>query len=573
MKLKKHQAILFVAFTAMLLVGVIGLNTVPFDVKRETHIVETSDGVSIHYNFYYKTGLSQVRPVIVMGHGIIVNKEMMTNYAIELASHDFIVASIDWRGHGHSDGPLGNLSLDLEAVIADIPSKHAMANMSGLGLLGYSMGGWPTYDYAVNHTTVKAWVGVGTTWDGTVSNETNPSNALVIYGQFDEAFAMDRLKAAMVNLTSSISSPDEVQLDHLYGNMNDGTARKLQQVPLADHLTVPWDQTFIASATSWFVETFDGVQPDLSFMVYHQRAIMMFVGLIGLVGTLYCLSLVLAKALKISKESRDEKKMEDEIFRNNRESLDELLTRTSNLSLFGKYYLYTILLFPTMILPALTALIPLPFTAIITTFVTGLAINILIYTKIILRRKGLSLLSMLKENLVEKPGVWIYSIIIAGYFMTGFTLIIGNNYLGNIPAVVKIPYSIPFIAILFVSVIFYSLFLQKIVMQQVNKRLTGKSETTRIVVNGLVGFVLLFSWNFAMIMTLNVVIDFYFLNMVLILMAPIFLFSSFLGVFLEKSTGSIIPGSLLLSVLLGVLIVTLSPLVGISDMMWLFTSH
>ena len=180
--MKSYQKVLLGLFAIMAITGCIGINIVPVDVSRQTHAVETSDGETISFNLYVKQGIPDNRPVIVMGHGVMVNKEMMTNYAIELASRNFIVANIDWRGHGQSTGNLDTslLDLDLEAVISKIPLLVPSANMSELGLIGYSMGGGPTFRYAANHPEVKAWIGVGTNADGDISTETNPNNLLLI---------------------------------------------------------------------------------------------------------------------------------------------------------------------------------------------------------------------------------------------------------------------------------------------------------------------------------------------------------------------------------------------------------
>ena len=85
---------------------IIGVNFYPTNIIRTSHLTTTEDGVIISYNIYRPVILSASTPVVVMGHGIIVNKEMMSNFAVELAHEGLIVASIDWRGHGQSTGDL-----------------------------------------------------------------------------------------------------------------------------------------------------------------------------------------------------------------------------------------------------------------------------------------------------------------------------------------------------------------------------------------------------------------------------------------------------------------------------------
>ena len=128
MKIKKYQLVLTIVFLGMTLASAFGLNVVPAGVVRETHTATTSDGVSISFDVYYESNIPANRPVIVIGHGVFVNKEMMTNYAMELAARDFVVASLDWRGHGwtgHGAHTSGNShGLDQRDYGADAVAGH-----------------------------------------------------------------------------------------------------------------------------------------------------------------------------------------------------------------------------------------------------------------------------------------------------------------------------------------------------------------------------------------------------------------------------------------------------------------
>ncbi|MBN2150364.1 MAG: alpha/beta fold hydrolase, partial [Candidatus Lokiarchaeota archaeon] len=433
MKVKTYQLVLTLGFLGLTLVGAIGLNTYPGDVVRQTHVATTSDGVQISFNTYYKAAIPANRPVIVMGHGVIVNKEMMTNYAIELAAHDFVVANIDWRGHGHSGGTLetDKLGLDLEAVIAAIPAIVPSANMSALGLIGYSMGGFPTFPYAASHATVKAWVGVGTAPDGSIANTTNPRNVLVIRGEFDEAFDLVSLKDEMCNLTGDASA-DDVDVGRLYGSIAAGDARKLITVPGADHLTVPWDQAFISATTDWMVQTFDGVVPDLAFMAYHARAAMLFASLVGLVGLVYGIALIMARALGFKdKEPGQEAPAA---------AAGTVGTASAELSaprFLGLYYAWTLLLLPTAVIPAVTFVLPLFMTSFLVTIVGCYSINVAIFSWRYLKRSGGSFKAAITSGMRDRR-IWLLGIVITAVFVPLFWLIVGQNYLGSVPPVDRI---------------------------------------------------------------------------------------------------------------------------------------
>ncbi len=573
MAVKKYQLVLTLVFLGLTLVGAIGLNTYPGDVVRGTHVATTSDGVSISFKTYYKPTIPANRPVIVMGHGVIVNKEMMTNYAIELAARDFVVASIDWRGHGHSSGTLDTtkLILDLEAVIASIPGIVPSANMSALGLLGYSMGGFPTFQYAVNHTTVKAWIGVGTAPDGTngtIANMTNPRNVLVIRGDFDEAFSIDELKQQMVNLTGA-SVASNVLVGHLYGSIAAGNARKVVTVPLADHLTTPWDQSFITAATDWMVQTFDGAAPNLTFMVYHTRLIMLVVGLIGLVGLVYGIALMLARALGF-KDKEPGQDTRGAIATNIAATNDAVATVTTAESgsrssaelstprFFLLYYAVTLLLIPTAIIPAITFLMPLFMTSFIVTLVGCYSINVSIFSWWYFRRSGKSFKAAITSGAGDLK-VWLLGIVITAVFVPCFWLVVGLNYLGNIPPIDRIGYVFAYGAIMFFCYMAIMVFGERVLVQFIDRKMQFKNEKVRYVTHSILSFLLVYSWFFGIIMLLCAAMGSMFLAMIAWLMIPIYLFGSFAGVYLQKLTGSSIPSALLQAVLLTLLIVALSP--------------
>jgi pimeloyl-ACP methyl ester carboxylesterase len=555
MKIKKYQLVLVLVFLGMFSVGAIGLNTYPDDIFRGTSVATTSDGVSISFNLYCKSTLPANRPVIVMGHGVIVNKEMMTNYAIELAAHDFVVASIDWRGHGHSGGTLENdkLILDLEAVIAAIPALVPSANMSALGLIGYSMGGGPTFQYAANHTTVKAWIGVGTAPRGNLANTTNPRNVLVIRGENDEAFDLEGLKQQMVNLTGEASA-DGVQLDHLYGSIAAGNARKLVPVPVADHLTVPWDQSFISMATDWMVQTFDGVVPDLTFMAYHVRAIMLFVGLIGLVGLIYGMALMLARVFGF--KDKEPSQLAPAIV--TVENVGKASAELSTPKFLMLYYAWTMLLLPTAIIPAMTFFLPLFLTSFLATLVGCYSINVAIFSWRYFKRSGMSFKASFMSGMRDRK-VWLLGIAITIVFVPGFWLIVGQNYLGSVPPIDRIGYAFAYGAIMFFCYMAISMFAEKVIVQFLDRKVRFKSEKVRYITHSTASFLLVYSWFFAIIMLMCAALGGMFLAMIAWLMIPIYLFGSFAGVYLQRLTGSSIPNALLQATLLTLLIVTLSP--------------
>ncbi|MHA1265998.1 MAG: alpha/beta hydrolase [Candidatus Helarchaeota archaeon] len=546
---KKNQYLFLILFFSFTLTGIFGLNFYPTDVIRSTHQAYSDQTIS--FNLYQPRELTQPAPVVVMGHGIIVNKEMMTNFAIELAHAGYIVASLDWSGHGQSTGMLSNLTADLEAVINEIPSIQPLANMSALALLGYSMGGFGTYPYAATHLNVKAWVGVGTLADGAISNTTNPHNVLMIVGSLDEAFSPDETKIPMVNLTGA-SSINDVQLEYLYGNIANGTARKVHVVPGVDHLTTPWNEEFVMTATNWIILSFGDslstIQP-----AFPLREFFVWIGFIGLICLIFTLAAILADKMGLKKRisTFDQTNLEPNI-----------ISKKSFLSFISRYYLITFLLLPTIVIFIPTFFfIPLPLTTALSALVGCLGINLLIFCWRLAKKWERSIIVILKENLMQNWVIWLYSAVLTIIFFFIYYLTIGLNYLGMIPSIQRIP-SFLLIGVLSFFVFWvYSIFIQKFSTPYLETKIKGHPITKYLTIS-LINFLLIDSWFVALILIPCILMNNYFFAMILILMVPIFLFLTYFGVYMEKLTGSTIPNAIFHAVILSFIIVTLSPYIS-----------
>ncbi|MBD3229658.1 MAG: hypothetical protein GF329_15865 [Candidatus Lokiarchaeota archaeon] len=549
MKNKKISIVLLFLFAFLTIIGILGLNIYPNSILRTTHQVKSSDNIVISYNIYQPKGLSESRPLIAMGHGVMVNKEMMTNFAIELAYNGFIVANLDWSGHGQSTGALSNLSMDLEAVLLDISSNAPNANISQLGLMGYSMGGGPTYNYAVNNSNVKAWVGIGTWADGSISNISNPNNVLLIIGSLDEAVSFTDLKPSMANLTGLNS--ENIEKNTLYGNISNGTARRIQEIPFIDHLFSPWSRDFVMYSRDWIYETFNGVKPSNSILAYDIRQVFVWLGLIGIVGLIFTSSIFLKNILKINKNNQSSEK----------EELDNLniFENHSTFSFIGKYYLYTFLLLPSIFIFLPLLFTPLPMTGALIAIVGCLGFNLLIYMWRLGKRWHKSIIQILKNNLLANYKIWIFSILITLIYFTSYYFLIGLNYLGIIPSIIKIPLMIPFLIILFFIFYVYNIFIQKFSTPFFSHKWKIKNKLLKNIIIAMINFVLAYSWFVVLILVPCIIINDYFLAQFLIIMFPIFLSFNFLSVYFEKLLGSPIIGTFIHTILVGFLITSLMP--------------
>ncbi len=502
-----------------LIVGAAGLQYVPSHIPRDTYTVRTPDNVTISYTLYRPASLPA--PVVVIGHGVSVNKEMMEGFAVDLAANGYIVAVLDWRGHGRSTGELRNradLLVDLDSVINDIPS-HVNAKMEDLVLMGYSMGGSPTYQYASTHNTA-AWIGLGT---GIPEDIETPDNTLVVIGKYDEAFSPETVRASMGSIVRGT-----IEYNTRYGSFTDGSARKVHLIGTADHLIVPWHPNAITSVTRWVARTFGEEKPASTFL---PRMVLLVLGTLGFLGLLYSVSFLLTKILGVEWHSD---------------------TPSLSVSSFlGRYYEFTLLLVPSMILFVPLFFTPLPFTALITMFTGGFGVGVGVCTWRILKKKEQSIRTILSRSLSQKK-MWLLSLVITVLALVSVYLLIGRHFLGMVPSMPKLPYLPLYILVLFVVFLFYTLFIQKIALPILVPH-TGWLGAPLLI------FLLIYSWFAGVILGLCLLQGSFFLVTVLIMMAPIFLFMSWFSAVMERLTGSILPSTVLHAVLLGTIVTAITP--------------
>ena len=203
------------------------------------------------------------RPVVVVTHGFAGSAQLMDDLGVAIASAGYAVVLLDFSGHGRNPEPLpiagrqvGTevLDRDLGAVV-DWARTQPWADPDRLGLLGHSMGAGAVVRYAVADAAgpraVTATVAVSLPSDEAVtsSDPAVPRDLLLLVGgnelpQFTDA-ALGALRAAY---------PDG-EAGPGYGSPADGTARAVQVVPRADHVSILFSSDTAQRAVDWFDET------------------------------------------------------------------------------------------------------------------------------------------------------------------------------------------------------------------------------------------------------------------------------------------------------------------------------
>lgn len=195
-------------------------------------------------------------PAVINMHGYQNDKSVQDPASIELARRGFVVLAPDALGHGDSeggvnwaggDGVMGNA--DALAYLITLPFVDA----EHIGAMGHSMGGMNAVQLpALFPENVKALA-----QQASLPGTPELPNVLVIQARFEEfqgfrenQFITDNLTESATRLESlGITGP--VEWDTTYGNMEDGTARRMAFINM-DHHLLPLMNKTNAELLDWF---------------------------------------------------------------------------------------------------------------------------------------------------------------------------------------------------------------------------------------------------------------------------------------------------------------------------------
>jgi pimeloyl-ACP methyl ester carboxylesterase len=210
-------------------------------------------------------------PGIVYIHGYQNNRETGDAYCIELARRGFVVLEIDAIGRGNSGipGDLDDPDFDptwggktSTAYLRSIP----FVDPQRIGLIGHSLGAEMAYTVALQDASVKGLIITGFAYREDAST-TTPKNMLMIHGKYDEFrrrmtgtrdFEKEWMNTPRTRKVFPVKNP---QLDKIYGDFEDGTARRVY-MPLITHLHTTHSSTAIKEALNWMKAVLKPSQTD-----------------------------------------------------------------------------------------------------------------------------------------------------------------------------------------------------------------------------------------------------------------------------------------------------------------------
>ena len=549
LNLSKKRSILIVIFLAIYIVGTILIFTVPFSVKSTYGLsTVTDDGVRIAFNvFEPKTGGTD-KPAFIIGHGVMVNKEMLKDYALELAAVGFVAVPFDFRGHGQSgSGGTGNMTKDIIAI-RDWLSLRGDVDMNSLGYLGYSMGGLGQNLTNVD-TSFKCFIGVGTGLNADLRNGTvtDPLDVLMIQAIFDEAVPLQSLKESLSIRTGlPISS---IYANKMYGCFTQGNASKIYLDDDSNHLKVAWDYDFIRQARDWAINSFNINVVDNNFYV-NIRGIILLIQVIGGIGFFFLIIDPLSKLFLFKRNDEKEVKLE---------YLEISTENISKESIILKTILYTLILAPIGILiffPILLIL-PLAVAAFVMALLYGQIFGIVIFLWRISKKVDYKFRDMFRNIFKDKKKLSRHAILGAILSVILYLIAyssVGLNYLGLLPSLEKI-WTMPIFFIMGSIVIL----IQNILVQAIIQRKYSNSLRDLLKVIFL-GFFFPFIYFFVYLLVLGIITgSFFYFGTFLPISVIMFLLTSAVCVISYEKTGNILVGSIIGAILLTFLIVTMSP--------------
>lgn len=218
----------------------------PYTIEQTT--LTSGDGTKIVALVYTPLQVSGNHPGVVVGHGGNGNKNHMQGLGIDLVKRGFTVVTIDFRGHGSSEGYRAESSkLDLD-MIAAIEYLEGLGNINKIGLVGHSMGGGTAYRVTESDPDrIDAMVAIGA-----LRSDVH-TNVLLAVGRFEQGATEIR---ALTTL-SAITRQDNMETGVLYGNFSEKTACKVI-VGNSEHLFEPQDYTIVYETVQWFELAFNG---------------------------------------------------------------------------------------------------------------------------------------------------------------------------------------------------------------------------------------------------------------------------------------------------------------------------
>lgn len=267
---KKQWALLSLAIALVLLGGALGalVQTAFGAVNVRDITIAGEHGEMIAGKLYVPDSATPEAPApgILAIHGANNSSEMQDAYAIELSRRGYVVLAPDQYGHGGSDGNQESGWIGPAAL----RYLHAlpMIDPDNIGIGGHSRGGAEAYVAAA--TEPELYRSIVFEASGPVpyalpdpENPPTLKNALFIMSSLEEFAEPVWGEAVPANVPNGdiamaqVGTDQPVVLDEVYGDVADGSARKMVLVA-GNHPFMTFSFDAVQNAVDWYGQTLDG---------------------------------------------------------------------------------------------------------------------------------------------------------------------------------------------------------------------------------------------------------------------------------------------------------------------------
>jgi len=196
-------------------------------------------------------------PVVVLSHGFAGSQQLMQSYAVALARNGYLAVTFDYFGHGAHPEPLGgdvtqvegSTRLLLEQTQAVVDRALSLPGAGGgLALLGHSMASDVVVRQAKADARVRATIAVSLFSPAVTS--TQPGNLLIVVGAWEGFLVQEALR--VVGLVA-----DSPRTGVTYGDVDEGTARRVVIAPWVEHIGVLYSGVGQRETVAWLNAVFE----------------------------------------------------------------------------------------------------------------------------------------------------------------------------------------------------------------------------------------------------------------------------------------------------------------------------
>jgi pimeloyl-ACP methyl ester carboxylesterase len=197
-----------------------------------------------------------VGPVVLIAHGFAGSQQLMQSFALTFARNGYTAVTFDFPGHGRNPKPLSGSIVEesgaTRVLVDETARVAAFARTLGDGrvaVLGHSMASDIVVRFAQASPDVSATIAVSMFSPAVTAS--SPRNLLVIVGEWEGMLIEEALRAVGLAV-----APERARPGVTYGDLGDGTARRVAISPHVEHASVLFSRASMGEALAWVDQTF-----------------------------------------------------------------------------------------------------------------------------------------------------------------------------------------------------------------------------------------------------------------------------------------------------------------------------